>query len=101
MAMTPVEFHPLADREAMAARRWYYRVSPGVAAGFIANLRDTAIRIEANPHGWPRHLHGTRMCRLRNRFPYHLIYVIESTRVLVIAVAHDRRRPGYWRRRIP
>ena len=33
------------------------------------------------------------------RFPYSLIYSIESERIWVIAVAHHRRRPGYWQER--
>jgi plasmid stabilization system protein ParE len=62
---------------------------------------DAAIaRIAAAPQMWSPHLHGTRTCPLR-RFPYHVVYVEEATAVLVVAVAHNRRRPGYWRRRLP
>jgi toxin ParE1/3/4 len=34
------------------------------------------------------------------RFPYALIYAVEERRVFVVAVAHFRRRPGYWRDRV-
>ena len=37
---------------------------------------------------------------LLNRFPYVLIYSLEPERIWIVAVAHQRRRPGYWRRRI-
>jgi plasmid stabilization system protein ParE len=35
-----------------------------------------------------------------SRFPFSLIYAEESGEILIIAVAHQKRRPGYWRRRI-
>ncbi len=33
------------------------------------------------------------------RFPYFVLYVVEDSRIFVLAVAHFRQRPGYWRRR--
>ncbi|MGH8701418.1 MAG: type II toxin-antitoxin system RelE/ParE family toxin, partial [Burkholderiales bacterium] len=36
---------------------------------------------------------------LLNRFPYSVVYRTSSDEIIVIAVAHQRRRPGYWRRR--
>ncbi len=34
------------------------------------------------------------------RFPYHVIYLEPTTELRILAVAHDRRKPGYWRHRI-
>jgi len=42
---------------------------------------------------------GVRRCRLR-RFPYGLIYHADEVGVLLIAVAHTHRRPGYWSERL-
>ena len=100
--MTLVEFLPPADRELVSAIRRYVQVTGStVAARFRTALDDAIARVGATPHAWPGHLHGTRVCRLRFRYPYQLVSVVESARVLVVAVAHDRRRPGYWRRRLP
>ena len=96
---TPVDFHPLADDEVLKARRYYARAA-SLAARFIAALDEAVARVGANPAAWPPDAHGTRACRLR-KFPYRLVYVEEPARSLVVAVAHDRRRPGYWRRRLP
>lgn len=96
---TPVDFHRLAEDEVRAARRYYARASAAMAARFVAALGDATARVAANPAGWPADAHGTRACRLR-KFPYRLVYVEEPARVLVLAVPHDRRRPGYWRRRL-
>jgi hypothetical protein len=35
-----------------------------------------------------------------HRFPYSLIYGIEENTIVVIAVAHDHREPGYWSDRV-
>jgi len=96
---TPVDFHHLAEVEARAARRYYARSSAGLAARFLAALDDPVARVESNPALWPPDINGTRACRLR-KFPYRLVYIEEVVGVLVLAVVHDRRRPGYWRRRL-
>jgi len=97
---TPVEIHRLAIQEARRIERRYARAGAGVLGRFTAAFDDAVGRVGANPAMWPPGAHGTRSCRLR-KFPYRLVYVEEPTRVLVLAVAHNRRRPGYWRRRLP
>ena len=37
--------------------------------------------------------------RLLKAFPYAMIYEVRDTEILVVAVAHNRRKPGYWRKR--
>ena len=39
---------------------------------------------------------GTRRRVLLRRFPYSAIYQLTSEELQVIAVAHNRRLPGYW-----
>jgi plasmid stabilization system protein ParE len=100
MNPVPLEFHPRAIEEARAARRWYARRSPALADRFLAQL-DLAVRqISAAPGQWPTYLHGTRVYRLR-RFPYLIVYRELADSVQVVAVAHGKRRPDYWRRRLP
>ncbi|MBX9628294.1 MAG: type II toxin-antitoxin system RelE/ParE family toxin [Gemmataceae bacterium] len=97
---TPVDFERLAIREARQAERRYARVGAGVLAGFTAALNDAVARVGSAPAMWPPEPHGARGCRLK-KYPYRLIYIEEPTRVLVLAVAHNSRRQGYWRRRLP
>lgn len=97
---TPVEFDPRAIDEARAARRFYARVSATLATRFMAALDDAVDRVYQFPQACSPHRHGTRICPLR-RFPFSLVYVEQPTRSLVVAVAHHKRRPGYWRRRLP
>ena len=51
------------------------------------------------PNTWPAFDHGTRRFLLR-RYPYNLIYRVEPTRLVIVAVAHAHRRPGYWKQRL-
>lgn len=98
--MPPVEFDRRAIEEARAARLFYARGSAALAARFVFALDAAVARVEQSPQGCPPHLHRTRVCPLR-RFPFSLVFVEQPTRSLVIAVSHHRRRPGYWRRRVP
>lgn len=99
--MAEVDLHPLAIAEARAARRRYARVSQSLAARFMAELDAAVARVGTNPARHSSYLHGTRVTRL-GRFPYLFVYFeLPPARVLVVAVAHGRRRPGYWRRRLP
>jgi plasmid stabilization system protein ParE len=98
VAAPSVRFHPSAITEAKAAYDWYAKRSPFAANAFMAALDDAASVIRKNPARWPQHAHGTRKYLLR-RFPYAVIYRVTDETIQVLAVAHGRRRPGYWRRR--
>ena len=95
-----VEFHRLAIDEARHERRYYSRINPSLATRFMAELDGAIARFSAAPRAGSPHLHGTRLCRF-NRFPFYFVYFEEPSNLLVIAVAHAGRKPGYWRRRLP
>jgi plasmid stabilization system protein ParE len=98
VAARSVRFHPDAIAEGQAAYEWYRDRNPSAANAFVAELDHAIRQIQDNFEGWPMHMHGTRKFLFR-RFPYQVIYrIIEST-IQVIAVAHGRRRPGYWKSR--
>jgi toxin ParE2 len=58
-----------------------------------------ADRIARFPEAWQPLGEGLRRCRL-SRFPYALIYAVNNSDILVVAVAHLHRRPDYWRDRL-
>lgn len=97
MAAT-LEILPDAADEAREATRWYAARNPVAAAGFEVEIGRAFAEIAAAPHRWPNHVEGTRRFLLE-RFPYEIVYQLRPERVLVIAVAHCKRRPGYWRSR--
>jgi plasmid stabilization system protein ParE len=51
------------------------------------------------PHRWPTYLHGTRRLVIQ-RFPFSVIYLDDSDLITIIAVAHSKRKPGYWKDRL-
>ena len=95
MEQRPVEFHPAAVYEAQAAREWYALRSSSAADAFIAELDEAIAGIVSFPKSWSKYLYGTRH-RLLARFPYIVVYRELSDEVQIVAVAHARRRPGYW-----
>lgn len=94
----PLELHPEALAEGEAAAAWYAERDARIAVRFAEELEAVLIRIAEAPDRWPTHLHGTRRVRM-TRFPYLISYREESPRILVVAIAHAKRKPGYWRAR--
>ena len=93
-----VEYLDAALDDAASAVEWYAERSATAAQG-LADEIDTAIdAIERLPDAWPAYDNGTHRYLLR-RYPFSVVYRIEPSRILVVAVAHAHRRPGYWRRR--
>ena len=85
--------------EAEAAARWYAERSATAAAVFSDEMDAAESAIARLPDAWPRFDDNTRRYLLR-RFPFSVIYRVESRRVLIVAVAHGLRRPGYWKSRV-
>ena len=77
---------------------WYRERSGGVAELFLSELEAAVEAVTAAPRRWPFFDQACRHYPLR-RFPYLLIYRERTRAVEVLAVAHGRRRPGYWRSR--
>lgn len=61
----------------------------------MAELDSSIQRIEEAPRQWPPCLAKTRRYLLR-RFPFFVVFRETNDRLQIPAVAHARRRPGYW-----
>jgi plasmid stabilization system protein ParE len=99
--MVHLELHPGAVQEVDAIIDWYEEQRAGLGAEFLAQLRRDLQVITENPRTsppWP----GARAKALdvrrliMERFPFALPYVMREDLVVVLAIAHVRRRPGYW-----
>ena len=94
-----IEFVDAARDEFDEAFDWYAKRSHGAAIGF-ATAVDAAIDLILSDAGrFPRTDADCQYCRLE-RYPYCVIYRHSARGVTVIAVAHAKRRPGYWRDRM-
>ena len=74
------------------------RASKAVAVAFLAAFERPARLVAVNP-GIGTPTLGRRRLFPLHRFPYSLVYRIDEAEVRISAVAHQRRRPGYWRGR--
>jgi plasmid stabilization system protein ParE len=95
----PVKLHPAAMIEAAAARAWYAQRSTRAAQRFDDELHRAITRMAERPESFPVYLANTRRCLLK-RYPFLLVFRELPDRLQVLAVAHGRRRPGYWQGRM-
>jgi plasmid stabilization system protein ParE len=98
MASKPVRLHPEAEREYLEALAWYRDRSAVVASDFGLAVSKAVDTIEAAPQRWPSYFGEFRRYTLQ-RFPFSIVYQELLAEVVIFAVAHARRRPGYWRKR--
>jgi plasmid stabilization system protein ParE len=99
-----VRFEDEADAEYRNAGRWYDERRAGLGVEFFDAV-DAALdwivrlpRAGALVPRVPRHL-SVRRAPVK-RFPFHVIYLETAGTIRVLAVAHDRRKPGYWKSRL-
>lgn len=98
--MTRIIWTPEAADELAEAHGWYRARNPAAADGFADEVVRALGEIEDGPGRWAVEGHGARRLRLR-RYPFKLVYRWRPDEGVVelVAVAHDKRRPGYWRDR--
>ncbi len=100
----PVRFEREADVEYSEAARWYEDRRRGLGLEFLQAVDASIEQVLAFPtsgaavNGVPVDLQVRRLPV--KRFPFHIIYLQSETELRVLAVAHDRRSPGYWQHRV-
>lgn len=101
---TPVRFENEAQAEYLEAGRWYDAKQAGLGIEFFDEVDATIRRILDFPHagspvpGVARNLPIRRLAV--GRFPYHVIYLEPHRELRILAIAHDRRKPSYWKTRL-
>jgi hypothetical protein len=96
-----LEVLPRAIEEIDSAFVFYESQVPHLGIQFLDALAESYVRILANPQAWtilPRTKSMFHRYLLR-RFPYALIYSIEKNKIVIEAVMHLSRKPGYWKKR--
>ena len=97
--MIELLIHPLAEAELDAAARFYEARLAGLGEAFLLEVERCFDRAHHAPESGALYYGKFRRLLVR-RFPYAIIYEVLPQEVLIIAVAHQRRKPGYWRRRL-
>ena len=85
----------------MRAATWYDRRAPGLGDRLLDEVAERLQLLKERPTSRPPVPVGSFERSLLSTFPYSLIYRVEANEVVIIAVAHYKRRLGYWRRRKP
>ena len=91
-------FHPEALTEYADAVRYYTEQRTEVAQAFIDAIEDAVYRIRESPTRYNAIDDDVRRCMTR-RFPYGILYTIEQDYILILAIMHCSREPGYWKSR--
>lgn len=100
MSSLPHRFDLEALAEYEEAVSYYAAQQAGLDLRFITCIEDTIALICEAPERW-RVFAGREVRRALTRvFPYGILYTIESDHVLIVAVAHYSRAPGYWQQRL-
>ena len=91
-------FHPKAIEEAENSQSWYALRSPIAARGFVNELSHAIDMVSESPNRWPG-FHADTQRYVFPRYPFSLIYRVKDEVVEVLAIAHYKKRPGYWSER--
>jgi len=94
----PISFHPEADAEVAEAAKFYEARSSELGCAILDEVERSLGQITISPEASQKIGRRARRKPLW-RFPYSLIYAVYPDRIRVVAFAHHKRRPFYWRRR--
>ena len=97
--MKPLTYHPEAESEIDSAHDWYLRQSLQAADGFFEELIPALNCIQDHPHLYSPYLLGTQRVVL-SRYPFSIVFRELHHSIQIIAVAHAKRQPGYWAKRL-
>lgn len=92
-------FHGEALKEYAEAAMHYKKISRRLGRAFVEEVEQSIKKIQSTPETWIPVEENIRRYLL-GRFPYGIYYSVEKTHILIIAVMHLSRKPGYWTDRI-
>jgi hypothetical protein len=94
------QFHPDAFNEHYDSAAFYQSRVLGLGADYVAEFDAVMTLICRTPRLYPTIVAPDIYKAGLKRFPFHVIYRVISTQIIVLAVAHQCRRPAYWMRRL-
>lgn len=89
---------PSAREELNEAAASYEASVPGLGGAFLDDVERAIELVGEHPRIGASAGRGFRKAILR-RFPFSIVYADRDEEIVIVAVAHQRRRPGYWRGR--
>jgi hypothetical protein len=90
----------LASLELTEAVRWYESKRAGLGGELVDEFSESIARLTRDPEsGTPISADQKTRRLLLARFPYQVVYRLRPSVIVVVALAHLKRRPGYWKHR--
>jgi plasmid stabilization system protein ParE len=93
--VTPIRLLREAEGELRLAAQFYEAAQPGLGQALILEVRRAKDLIAGHPLASPLERGEIRL-RSIARFPYRIYYRVRKEEIVVIAIGHHRRRPGFW-----
>lgn len=97
--MAALRFHPEAINDVDQSILRYEAQQPGVGDRFDAKIKAAYAKIQRHPRAWPIRKKDARHYKV-DRFPYNVIYVERPNAIWIVAVAHEKRHPNFWTKRL-
>ena len=88
-----------AKHEFVEAARYYHWEQPGLEDDFVEEVGRAVSRIVVSPEVYREFDPPFRKAKT-DRFPYQIVFIIDGETILIVAVMHQSRRPGYWKERL-
>ena len=99
--MTPILLHPAARAEFREAVHYYAAIDPALALGFESLVSEFEDSISRTPLLYHARRFNVRRANLTPRFQeWYIAYILWHEQVVILAFAHGKRRPFYFRKRI-
>jgi plasmid stabilization system protein ParE len=102
--VTPVRFAPEVPGELAETVLWYEARKEGLGADLLAEIERTLPLVGDRPRSFPQLQKIDLSLEIRRallaRFPYALVFLVRPDEVRILAVAHAKRKPGYWLSRV-
>lgn len=96
--MDKPRIHADARIEYIESYAWYHERGSHIAEAFERELEHAMETLQEDPNRWPVYTGTWRRIVLR-RFPFGIVYGVMNNQIVVIAIMHTRRKPGYWKNR--
>ncbi len=93
-----IEILEEAEWELFETAAWYESKELGLGKQFRMEVARVLQRIVQDPLLWRERTGGYRRVNCPV-FPYYIPFFIRENKIIIAAIAHDRRKPNYWKSR--
>jgi len=94
-----IQLLPTAESEIADGMDYYNEVQSGLGYEFALEVKKGLLRISSFPNAWPIFQDSIRITHLK-RFPYAILYEVQTNVLVVFAVMHLKQNPKTWEKHL-